>query len=162
MARHAQDREDLLRDATAFTHRIEFRTTDSKFSGTVFVGFRTNGAVSLYFDQDPVYHFNSQRQIRRAYYQGRFIKSEQGRLVALDTTRTETAVEMHRHEMTADECQQFCSLLMERFDVLIKQIQQNQIEILGTVPKGDAVIEQLQTWLCDFTDIQIAETPRVA
>lgn len=162
MARYSQDREDLLRDAKAFQHRVELRITDGNRSTIVFAGFRIHGALSLYFDQDPVYHFNGSSQLRRAYWDGQLIKAEQGRLVALRTSRSEAAVVMLRHEMTIDEQQQFCDQLTERLQKLAGLLQENHFEITGVVPEGSDVVDRLKTWLDQFQSVLIAETPRVA
>lgn len=47
------------------------------------MGFRSAGQFSLYCDQDPVFQFNAQSQLRRVYYQGRKLKAEQGSLMEL-------------------------------------------------------------------------------
>ncbi len=162
MARYAQDREDLLRDAKALRHRVELRIADGDRTMIVFAGFRIHGALSLYFDQDPAYHFNSSRQLRRAYWEGQLVKAEQGQLVALRTSRTEAAVAMLRHEMTVDEQQKFCDQLTERLKKLAARLQENHFEITGVVPEGSDVVDRLQTWLNQFRGVLIAETPRVA
>ncbi|NOY41645.1 MAG: hypothetical protein GXP26_07415 [Planctomycetes bacterium] len=162
MARYAQDREDLLRDAKALRHRVELRITDDDRSTIVFAGFRMHGALSLYFDQDPAYHFNSSKQLRRAYWEGQIVKAELGQLVALRTSRTEAAVVMLRHEMTADEQQQFCDQLTDRLQILADRLQKNHFEITGVVPEGSDVVDRLKTWLDQFQSVLIAETPRVA
>ena len=58
MARHAQRRENLLRDARALTPRVLLQLTVLGKSVEVFAGFRGD-SLSLYFGEDPVYHFNA-------------------------------------------------------------------------------------------------------
>ena len=53
MARQEQEREDLLREAVALVERIEVQT--AREQGTVVIGFRRDGAASVYFD-DPDGH----------------------------------------------------------------------------------------------------------
>ncbi len=72
MARHEEEREDLMRDAKALVDRIELVVPG--FEEPVVVGFRTNGAASFYFGQDAVYHFNSQLELRRALSTTRFTR----------------------------------------------------------------------------------------
>ena len=71
MAREEADREDLMREATALVQRAEF----SAGGKPVFVGFRTNGAASVFFDSDPVYQFNSNGELRRAFVAGDALQS---------------------------------------------------------------------------------------
>ena len=164
MARHAQDREDLLRDAKALVERIELHLSSAGTTEIVFAGFRANGALSLYFDQDPAYHFNSLGQIRRAFWEDQLVKAEQGRLVALKTTRSDSTVEMLRHEMTDGEQQRFSEQLNQRLIQLADQLRQKDFQIKGQVPAEADLLVRLTAWLEQFlgNDLAIAENPRVA
>ena len=66
MAKDAHDREDLLRDATGYVHRVEFTIPDR--DELVFCGFRQCGAFSLYWTQADVLQFNSAGELRRAFW----------------------------------------------------------------------------------------------
>ncbi len=162
MARHAQNREDMLRDAKAFVHRIELRATAESQPEIVFAGFRANGAASVYFDFDLAYHFNSGGELRRAYWDGQLIKAEQNQLVSLRTCRTEAVVEMRRHEMTASEQKQFCDTLTSRLQKLAEILQRDQYEVTGAVPNNSEVIERLRDWLQQFNGVHVADAPRVS
>ena len=70
MARDESDREDLLREATALVERIELAPADAADDEHIVAGFRRDGALSIYFGADPVYHFNSAGELRRAYCDG--------------------------------------------------------------------------------------------
>ena len=161
MARHAQDREDLLRDAKAFVHRVEIQELEAESTGPIFAGFRVNGALSLYFDQDPVYHFNSQRQIRRAYWHQQLIKAEQGLLIGLQTSRSETEVAMQRHQLADKELQQFNFELSERLSNLQTVLQKKQYQLNGKVPDDSDIIERLQSWLHQIEKFEIADAAKV-
>ena len=80
MARFEPYREDLLSEARALVPRASLRTPG--IDGPLVAGFRGE-ALSLYFCEDPVFHWNDQRQLRKAYWQGQILKAENGRLVAL-------------------------------------------------------------------------------
>lgn len=78
MARDESRREDLLREATAFVERIELvpSSSTSKAAETpIVVGFRADGALSVFFGEDPAYQFNAAgellRVLRRIAAQGR-------------------------------------------------------------------------------------------
>src|SRR5262245_37512289 len=86
MARHEQDREDLIREATALIDRCEL--VDLSGGDPWVVGVRAGGAVSIYLGSDPVYHFNSAGQLRRAFVDGELWTAERGRLVRLARRRT--------------------------------------------------------------------------
>ena len=68
MAKQQQDKEDILREATALVNRIEIQFSQKTASKeSVFVGFRRDGAISCFFGADPVYQFNTRHEIRRGY-----------------------------------------------------------------------------------------------
>ena len=83
MARESHDREDLLRDATAYVSRMQLAVDLGNGTVEVFAGFHSTGAFSLYFNQDPVYHFNRSGELRRAFVDDELIKAEAGSLVGM-------------------------------------------------------------------------------
>src|SRR5437588_282047 len=89
MARETTDREDLLREATALVERAELAVAD--WPEPVVIGFRRDGAASIYFGGDPVYQFNARGELRRAFVADRLFKAEHGILAALDRQRSATA-----------------------------------------------------------------------
>ncbi|HEX3599001.1 MAG TPA: hypothetical protein VHU84_02590, partial [Lacipirellulaceae bacterium] len=75
MSREESQREDLIREATALVERIEISfdasvSNDPDSPQQVIIGFRANGALSIFFGEDPVYQFNSAGDLRRAYWNG--------------------------------------------------------------------------------------------
>src|SRR5213595_680144 len=100
-ARHESDREDLLREATALVERIELQIAG--FDQPIVCGFRRDGSASFFFGPDPVYQFNTDCQIRRAFVGGKILKAEAGRLVALSRVRAASEVSLLRHELTENE-----------------------------------------------------------
>ena len=171
MARNSQDRENLLRDATAFTTRVqlilshEHQPADEHRPAIVFAGFHTAGAVSFYFDQDPVYHFNWKGQLRRAFVDDVLIKAESGRLIGWTRQHSETEVAMLRNEMPPGEQQAFCNVALERLRQLQQTLATGKYEIEGQVQPddgGEPVLDRLANFLASLDSIQIAESPRVA
>ena len=71
MAKEVSDREDLIRDATNYRLRIEFRLPDVE--PLLFAGQREGGAWSLYWGQDAVLQWNADFQVRRGYWQDRML-----------------------------------------------------------------------------------------
>lgn len=57
MAREEADREDLLDEGRALVDRAAFAV--APFAEPVFIGFRWDGAASVFFGPDRVYHFNA-------------------------------------------------------------------------------------------------------
>ncbi|TWU48100.1 hypothetical protein [Rubripirellula reticaptiva] len=91
MARQTHDREDLFRDGTQMPYRGRIQIGDAE----VVVGFRTGGAASLYWDQDPVFQFNSDHEVRRVYFAGDRYAANAGKLVRLIQKRSD-------HETTTE------------------------------------------------------------
>ena len=162
MARLTQDREDLLRDAKAYRNRIELVMQDAAASITVFAGFREEGGLSLYFGQDPVYQFNSQKELRRAFVDDRIHKAEQGQLVRLDPGRTEEKVEMERHVLSPSELEAFSANCSKQLATLLKAIQNESVEVSGQVPDNAEVLQALQAWLLAHDSFALADTARVS
>ena len=99
MAKQKQDKEDILREATALVNRVELKLGgEGEPDDSVFVGFRRDGAVSFFFGAEPVYQFNTQHAFRRGYYQNTMLKAEQGKLVQLTRSREGEQLVLLRRE----------------------------------------------------------------
>lgn len=161
MARDVHEREDLLRDATALSPRIQLRLKSSEPVKEIFAGFRAEGALSLYFDQEPVYHFNSRLQLRRAYVDDRLIKAQRGKLVSMQRREGPDRTELLSHELRPEAEEQFCRSLAERIDWLRKTLQSDGWEVVGQVPADGEGLTRLAAWLSEFQQVEIADGPRV-
>ena len=161
MARETKDREDLLRDATAFVARVQLSISRGERSDLIFAGFRAEGAASIYFAQDPVYHFNSTCQLRRALVDNVLVAAENGRLVVLRRQFTNTAVTMLRQEMSVDEQQKFCQMAASRLGGLSRAIAQGDFIVAGQVPTDADVVNRLVAFLERSDQIEVAASPHV-
>jgi hypothetical protein len=160
MARHESDREDLLREATALVERIELSAPD--FDEPIVCGFRRDGSASFFFGQDPVYQFNSQSQLRRAYVAGRLIKADHGRLVALSRERSEHEIALVRHELTGGESALLVADVGDRLSRLQQALQDARYSNNGQAPPGADVAARLLEWLKNRSPtIEIAAAPNV-
>src|SRR5687767_3585112 len=111
MAREEHDREDLLREATAFVDRAEFAV--SGFASPVFVGLRRDGAASIYVNSDRVYHFNAAGELRRAYCDGLLYKADRGNLVSLDRRRDANETSLVSRRLPAEETRAFLEEMLK-------------------------------------------------
>ena len=161
MAREIHEREDLLRDATALVPRIQLRLTRDETPLEVFVGFRSE-AVSLYFGDDPVYHFNGARELRRAFVDDRLIKAEKGKLVAWCPDRNEKRTDMLRHDLTTEEQDEFCRNMLAWINWLRTEVQAERYEVVGQVPAEGDALARVQQWLDSQKDVTIARSARVS
>jgi hypothetical protein len=159
MARQEIEREDLLRDATALVERIELAPLPAASSDHVVMGFRSDGAMSVYFGADPVYHFNSRGQLRRAFRAGLLFKADQGRLVSLRRVRRENEVQLVRQDL-ADEAQtQFLADTQARLHELVRQCAERKLVAVGQVPAAADVLGRAIDWLAQLGDVKVAESP---
>ena len=147
MAREEHEREDMLAEATAFVERAEVTLVDG--GGAVFFGFRHDGAASVYFGGEPVYHFNSRGELRRAFVDGAIIKAEGGRLVRLRRERPCGSVRLMRYELTDQELHQFLSQLHEKFNILRTALMSARFTLVGRFPKDSPVVARFTTWIAD-------------
>lgn len=158
MARDAHRREDLLRDATALVPRVKLQLPDGV---DVFAGFRGD-ALSVYFGDDPVYHFNAARELRRAHVTGRLIKAELGRLAALTRRETELETEMVRADLDDAAGTALLQDAERRLTMLRDALASHAVIIVGQAPaEGDAV-ERLAAWLDQPLAFDAAKSPRVS
>jgi hypothetical protein len=167
MARDESSREDLLREATALVERIELRprATDLSTAASklidqpIVAGFRRDGALSIFFGEDPVYQFNAAGELRRAYCNGKLLKATRGRLAALERTRTEHEVQLVRHELSCAEEAEFLSRMEDRLRELSRSIHAEKCEIADHVPPDTDVLSRLKKWLATHDKWQIAAQP---
>ena len=153
---HEGQREDLIRTATALVERVELAIDG--FPDLLVIGFRRDGAASLFVGEDPVYQFNARGELRRAFQAGKLVKAESGRLVELTRQRADNRVDMLRQELTDLQQDQFLSQLRQTLDKLHRALQQNQYRVTGQVPADQDVVRQASQWIEGLADtIPIAE-----
>ncbi len=159
MAREIHERENLLRDATALTRRVQLHIEGETTSQEVFAGFRARESLSLYFGSDPVYHFDSSARLRRAHVDDRLIKAEKGRLVAL--ARQIDSSQLLRHDFSEQEQTRFGEALQHRLAELAEALRSNRYRIVGEVSTDGTVVAQLGQWLEGFRQMRCADSPNV-
>lgn len=157
MARQEQDREDLLREATALVERIELAIAGE--SDSVVAGFRRDGCGSVYFGGDAAFHFNTQHQLRRAFEGGLLYKADRGRIVQLRRQRTDREVQLLRRELSPEETARFLDTMNARLKQLRQAAAGGEYEVLGQVPPDAAILPRLAEWLAQvLTASAIAKT----
>ncbi|MCA9065132.1 MAG: hypothetical protein KDA96_18815 [Planctomycetaceae bacterium] len=144
MARNEADREDLMREATALVNRGELRCPS--FEQLVTVGFRRTGAMSIFIDQDPVYQFDPEGKLRRAFVAGHLYRSQHTGLAKLTRSRTETETFLLREDLTELQQQDFASEMRARLSLLKSDIDAG-VQVERAVPSPEAVLENCRTSL---------------
>ena len=157
MAKKTEDREDLLRDATAFHRRIEFTVPEQD---PIFVGFRQGGAASFYFGQDHVLQFNSQNELRRAFWQDRMLASYQRTMHWLQ--KAVGRVHVTRTPLTDAEFEEFQAASIEQLRALEAALSKNELATRGEFPTGGNIKDEVSQWLDGLdTEIRLAVHPGI-
>lgn len=144
MARDEHQREDLLRDATAYARRVELRDAEGR---EVFVGFRSGGGASVYLDQDPVYHFTSEGELRRAYVAGELVKAIGGQLVSMHRERTAGEVRLVSRPLDEVTTKAFVINMESQLTLLADSLRNQALTVVGTVPRNADVAAEVLVWL---------------
>lgn len=133
MARDESDREDLLREAAALTRRAEFSVEHE--NDPAFLGFKRDGGLSVYLGADPVYQFNPQGQLRRAYCNGLLYRTQGTTLAELRRDRSAAdRVVLRRRDLDAAELSAFLAEMTSRLHDLQQQLSARSFRAMKTVP----------------------------
>lgn len=81
MAIEEQPRENLMRDAVAYSTRLLLHRANEQ--PPIFWGMRPDSSWSLYFGEDPVFQFNARSELRRAYVGHQRMAARDGKLYLL-------------------------------------------------------------------------------
>ncbi|MCA9214628.1 MAG: hypothetical protein KDB27_16260 [Planctomycetales bacterium] len=164
MAREESYREDLIREATGLVDRVEYEVESTE--EPVVVGFRRDGSISFFFGQDRVYQFNRHNELRRGYLNGKLLKAENGTLVFLTRERTETQVQLLRHELTEREQQTIIDEAKQNIAKLKTAIEDGTACESRSVSQDDAdepARERVLRWLQSWSGvIAVAASARVS
>jgi hypothetical protein len=160
MAREVHERENLLRDARALVPRLALRALIGGGEQEVFAGFRGQ-SLSVYFGDDPVYHFNSRGELRRAYVDDQLVKADRGRLIFLTRreSRSESVLARQAHDEGAQERLQ--ARMKAALSELAGAITRREIQLLGEAPPGDNALERIAEWLATHPSPGVAASPHV-
>ncbi len=148
MARQEDDREDLIREATALNPRVEWQIPGDP--DPVFTGLKRDGSLAIYFGQAAVYQFNSQGQLRRAWIDGFLYRTQGSTLAKMHRERTGTATYLMRVDLSEAELKDTLDQMDQRLTRLRTALQQGQAAVLREVcaderPDFAALIERALT-----------------
>lgn len=147
MARQESDREDLMREATALVRRAEM-TYPGRIEGEpVIAGFRRDGRLSVYFGADPVYQFDDQHRLRRAYVAGFLYRTQGETLARLHRQRTAEETLLLRHDLDLSELAEFRQSAMQTLMELQNALDADEVQILAQIPQDEDLLNDLQSAL---------------
>jgi len=149
MSRHETDREDLIAEATALQERVELQAPGA--AAPAVAGFHRDGRLSIYFGPDPVYHFDPEGRLRRAFVDGNLYRSRGDTLSRLTRERTETTTSLVRHDLNQEELTNFLKRMRSRLEELQRQFAEGAIVVLRQVPSEADVAGRVRRTLGELT-----------
>ena len=160
MAIHPAAREDLMRDATAYTRRLMLRVSPT--GEGIFVGLRQQGGWSIYFGEDPVFQFNDEGKLRRVHFANQNYAAVEGKLCWLQRSRSGGRVEIERI-YSAEAERQMLAVCLSRLRELAELMLTNSVKIVDRVPVEDReLVEDVAKMLRNTAqDLEIANTANV-
>jgi hypothetical protein len=165
LALEEEPREDLLREATALVRRGVWSgpTIGSASAPQIVAGFRRNGALSLFFDETPVYQFNPTGELRRAHSDGLLYKADRGRLFQMRRERAERQTTLVSRALTDEEQAALLAEAEARITALFQALEANQLSRIGQVPDDADLRVELLAWRDEHPlPLQIADRPNAA
>ncbi len=134
MARNEGDREDLIREAVALQERVELQVVG--FDELITIGFRSNRAMSIFVGQDPVYQYDPDGRLRRAFVMGLLYRSQHNTLAKMRRERSETQTVLFRDDLSTEELEQFRATMREVLSKLRNAIAVGQAVVSRSVPES--------------------------
>ncbi|WP_339726975.1 hypothetical protein [uncultured Gimesia sp.] len=162
MARNEEDREDLMREATALFPRAELQVVHESFP--VFWGQKKSGHFSFYFGSDPVYQFDQTGFLRRAYIEGALYRTQGNTLARLTRVRNSEETILNRYDLSITEVGLLLQTMADRFRKLESAFREESgIQKIQTLP-DDAESElrdQIQTQIQQVLQHADQLSPRI-
>ncbi|MBX3432776.1 MAG: hypothetical protein KF847_05615 [Pirellulales bacterium] len=161
MARQEHTREDLLRDAKALVPRIQITLSDEPTADPIVCGFRGD-AASVYFGEDPAYHFNPAGRLRRAFVGGELLKADEGALVAMRRERSATEVALASRRLAPAETEALLADATERLGRVAAALAAGRFTIEGQEPPQGDALARFASLAPSLLPLRIANVPNVA
>ena len=134
MAVNEDDREDLIREAVALPDRVELSVAG--FEAPITIGFRANLAMSIFVGQDPVYQYDPDGRLRRAFVDGLLYRSQHTTLAMLKRERTETQTILLRTDLGNTELALFQETMSDLLRLLYQKLVGSEFRTLRSVPES--------------------------
>jgi len=157
MSRNESEREDLLREATALTRRVELNVPGEP--QPVVAGVRADDVVSVYFGDDPAYHLDGDNRLRRAFAGGRLFRSQGNTLAELTRVRTADSTTLERRDLAPAALEGFLREMRARLAHLRDTLAEGTAQVTRQVPEGDDFLPELTSRLSALLDEPAALAP---
>ncbi|WP_437185748.1 hypothetical protein SH668x_002864 [Planctomicrobium sp. SH668] len=154
MARNELPREDLFAEISSYQSRWEFQLPMQ--SRCLVAGIRDDGRIALFLNDDPVFYFNGDNQLLRAFAGGALYRTQGNTLARMIRNRTETVTELLRRDLDAPELNSFMQSVSAEIQSVQDQLNSGASELLrSSLPEQSSsskLIDRLK---------RITETPIV-
>lgn len=150
-----------MREATALKRRVSFRVAG--LPEPIVAGFRSNDYFSVFFDQDPVYQFDNEGRLRRAYRNGLLYRTQGSTLAQLQRVRTAEQTTLKRSDLEPAELREFLAQMTAFIQGLWDAVRNGTAEIQQQIPDNQdidrAVATALEAVLSQKTEPLAAALP---
>lgn len=166
MAKEAQEREDLMRDASGLPVRVELKVPRESSEGrtadqTVVCGFRESGALSVYWGQTLVLQFNADQELRRAYWSDQMVASYKHSPHWLKRNSSGGRVRLERQELTPIERDDLSAVVEQCLDRVHRALADGHAEVVAQIPTHEDVAGKVLHWLEHHRALNFALHPGV-
>ncbi len=168
MAKQEVDREDILREATALVNRVELKVSGRGDGDHVVFGFRECGSLAVYFGGEPVYQFNANQALRRAYHQGCLLKAVDCLLVSMRRERQDGKLQLLSTSWDEEMTRDFIGQVRRDMFQLVEAIAAGEAQVNGFVAaEQQTTAEMLTAQFCNWCndhlpDLRVARVPGVS
>jgi hypothetical protein len=131
LARNESDREDLIREAQGLPDRAEWQVPGEP--EPVVTGVKRNGSLCLYLGSDPVYQFDPEGRLRRAYVDGYLYRTQGHTLARIHRERSETETALVRYDLNDGELLGFLRTMTARLQTLSDALAAGRATLLRSV-----------------------------
>ncbi len=136
MARNESDREDLIREAQGLPDRAEWLVPGEP--EPVVTGVKRNGSLCLYLGADPVYQFDPEGRLRRAYVDGYLYRTQGHTLARIHRERSAIETTLVRHDLDDSELSAFLQTMTTRLQTLSDVLAADRATLLRSVEQDSA------------------------
>ena len=142
MARDDGPFEELMSEATAMVRRAEFSTALGH--PELVAGYRGDGSLSLYLGEDPVYQFDPQGRLKRAFVDGLLYRTQGSTLARLTRDRSsDDHVGLLRHDLDDDQLAVFRSAMTDTLAGVLEDLDASRLNQSAAVPESADVATEL-------------------
>ncbi len=149
--------ENFMVDASALVERAKIEVPS--FDDPLVFGFRKNGALSILFGPQAVYHFNCHNELRTIFIGGKRYKAQQGCLVRVDRKPIAPSVQLQITKLPLEKVADLLGDMHHRLAALGPLLDAKQYRILGQIPEQADTVSRLRSRIPRLLKNRIASAP---